>query len=111
MIVIVIVLVLIIVGGIGLLLKIKLNNKKTAIESKQNKQAIMEQIRATKVPSSKPEEEEQIEVLELYPEDSLKKVEVSEDTLDLNDLFKTISMKAIEDNQKFDFGLQRSEEK
>lgn len=110
MIVIVIVLVLIIVGGIGLLLKIKLNNKKAAIESKQNKQAIMEQIRATKVPSSKPEEE-QIEVLELYPEDSLKKVEVSEDTLDLNDLFKTISMKAIEDNQKFDFGLQRSEEK
>lgn len=42
---------------------------------------------------------------------NIAKKEISEDTLDLDDLFKTISIKAINSDNDFDFGLKRTNKK
>lgn len=39
---------------------------------------------------------------------NIAKKEISEDTLDLDDLFKTISIKAIKNDKNFDFELKRT---
>lgn len=52
--------------------------------------------------------DEDIEVLDIYSED--EKINDVSNNLNLDDLFKTISMSAV-DNSDFDFGLRRSEKK
>lgn len=52
--------------------------------------------------------DEDIEVLDIYSDD--EEISASSNNYDLDDLFKTISMSAI-DNNDFDFGLRRSEKK
>lgn len=66
-----------------------------------------------------PKEDEEVDILKLYEENRelgrayLSKVsenvrkEVSDDTLDLDDLFKTISISKAKFNDNFDFGLKR----
>ncbi len=65
----------------------------------------------TPTENKKTEESQEIEVLELYPSEEEKIDEVKDDVLDLDDLFKTISMTAINNDSEFDFGLRRSEKK
>ena len=59
----------------------------------------------------KKEPEEEIEILDVYEDVSplSKKAtkEVNEDTLDLDELFKTMSINIINDDSSFDFGLIR----
>ncbi|MBR3199350.1 MAG: hypothetical protein IKG27_04985 [Bacilli bacterium] len=56
-------------------------------------------------------QEEEIEVLDLYPSKEEKIDEVNDEVLDLDDLFKTISMTAVNSDQDFDFGLRRNDKK
>lgn len=59
----------------------------------------------------KPKEDtSNIEVLTLNEPDD-KFASISEDTLNLDDLFKTISIKAIKSDPNFDFGLRRQTRK
>lgn len=56
--------------------------------------------------------EEEIEIVELdetTPQVE-KKDNVSDDTLDLDDLFKTMSIHVLKDDPNFDFGLQRKKD-
>lgn len=79
--------------AIGLLLKQK--------KSKKN---------VTKV-KEVPEEEIEIVVLdEESPKEPKKKESVSDDTLDLDDLFKTMSIHVLKDDPNFDFGLRRKKD-
>ncbi len=79
--------------AIGLLLKPK--------KSKKN---------VTKV-KEVPEEEIEIVVLdEESPKEPKKKESVSDDTLDLDDLFKTMSIHVLKDDPNFDFGLRRKKD-
>ena len=59
------------------------------------------------------EKSPEIEVLELFPnQKDVKDIEpVKDDVLNLDDLFNTISMKAIGDDSDFDFGLRRYNKK
>ncbi len=59
--------------------------------------------------NNKKEEEEEIEILDVddYPFHQ----EVSDDTLNLDDLFKTMSIKVIKDDPNFDFDLIRTNKK
>lgn len=54
-------------------------------------------------------EEEEIEILDVDDYPSYK--EVSDDTLNLDDLFKTMSIKVIKDDPNFDFDLIRTNKK
>ena len=54
-------------------------------------------------------EEEEIEILDVDDYPSYK--EVSDDTLNLDDLFKTMSIKVIKDDPDFDFDLIRTNKK
>ena len=89
--------IVIIVGGF-LIFKI-LKNKKN-IKSNFNIDDIVK-------PTSDSSDED-IEVLDIYSED--EKINDVSNNLNLDDLFKTISMSAI-DNSDFDFGLRRSDKK
>lgn len=89
--------IVIIVGGF-LIFKI-LKNKKN-IKSNFNIDDIVK-------PTSDSSDED-IEVLDIYSED--EKINDVSNNLNLDDLFKTISMSAV-DNSDFDFGLRRSEKK
>lgn len=58
-----------------------------------------------------PEEEIEIVVLdEESPKEPKKKESVSDDTLDLDDLFKTMSIHVLKDDPNFDFGLRRKKD-
>ena len=58
-----------------------------------------------------PEEEIEIVVLdEESPKEPEKKETVSDDTLDLDDLFKTMSIHVLKDDPNFDFGLRRKKD-
>ena len=58
-----------------------------------------------------PEEEIEIVVLdEESPKEPKKKETVSDDTLDLDDLFKTMSIHVLKDDPNFDFGLRRKKD-
>ncbi len=59
--------------------------------------------------NNKKEEEEEIEILDVDDYPSYK--EVSDDTLNLDDLFKTMSIKVIKDDPNFDFDLIRTNKK
>lgn len=59
--------------------------------------------------NNKKEEEEEIEILDVDDYPSYK--EVSDDTLNLDDLFKTMSIKVIRDDPNFDFDLIRTNKK
>ncbi len=89
--------IVIIVGGF-LIFKI-LKNKKN-VKSNFNIDDIVK-------PTSDSSDED-IEVLDIYSED--EKINDVSNNLNLDDLFKTISMSAV-DNSDFDFGLRRSEKK
>ena len=89
--------IVIIVGGF-LIFKI-LKNKKN-IKSNFNIDDIVK-------PTSDSSDED-IEVLDIYSED--EKINDVSNNLNLDDLFKTISMSAV-DNSDFDFGLRRSDKK
>ena len=53
-----------------------------------------------------------VEVLELYPGKQNGLVsDINDDSLNLNELFKTISMEAIHDDANFEVGLRRDEKK
>lgn len=89
--------IIIIVGGF-LIFKI-LRNKKNVKSSFSIKDIVK--------PTSDSSDED-IEVLDIYSED--EKINDVSNNLNLDDLFKTISMSAV-DNSDFDFGLRRSEKK
>ena len=89
--------IIIIVGGF-LIFKI-LKNKKNVKSSFSIKDIVK--------PTSDSSDED-IEVLDIYSED--EKINDVSNNLNLDDLFKTISMSAV-DNSDFDFGLRRSEKK
>lgn len=79
--------------AIGLLLKPK-KSKKTVTKAREI-----------------PEEEIEIVVLdEESPKEPEKKETVSDDTLDLDDLFKTMSIHVLKDDPNFDFGLRRKKD-
>ena len=59
--------------------------------------------------SNNKKEEEEIEILDVDDYPSYK--EVSDDTLNLDDLFKTMSIKVIKDDPNFDFDLIRTNKK
>ena len=57
--------------------------------------------------------EEEIEIVVLdeeSPKEPEKKETVSDDTLDLDDLFKTMSIHVLKDDPNFDFGLRRKKD-
>lgn len=99
MIFIILLLVALIIGGLFLIFKIVKNGK---LESNFSVKDIVK-------PSDDDSSDEEIEVLDVYNDES-EKLSSNNDSLDLDDLFKTISMSAIE-NDEFDFGLRRSEKK
>ena len=79
--------------AIGLLLKQK-KSKKTVTKAREI-----------------PEEEIEIVVLdEESPKEPEKTETVSDDTLDLDDLFKTMSIHVLKDDPNFDFGLRRKKD-
>ena len=79
--------------AIGLLLKQK-KSKKTVTKAREI-----------------PEEEIESVVLdEESPKEPEKKETVSDDTLDLDDLFKTMSIHVLKDDPNFDFGLRRKKD-
>ena len=93
-----IIILIVIIGGGFLIFKI-IKNKKSIKSSFSVKDII------------KPTDsslDEDIEVLDVYSED--EKINDVSNNLNLDDLFKTISMSAV-DNSDFDFGLRRSEKK
>ena len=59
--------------------------------------------------SNNKKEDEEIEILDVDDYPSYK--EVSDDTLNLDDLFKTMSIKVIKDDPNFDFDLIRTNKK
>lgn len=108
MIFIIIILVLIIAGGLFLIFKIKMNNKTDKTREK------FSVLKKEEVPAVRKEEEVinkgDIEILDLN-DTSNNSIDQKADTLDLDDLFKTISLTKVEDEKDFDFTLQRSEKK
>ena len=93
-----IIILIVIIGGGFLIFKI-LKNKKRIKSSFSVKDII------------KPTDsslDEDIEVLDVYSED--EKINDVSNNFDLDDLFKTISMSAV-DNSEFDFGLRRGDKK
>ncbi len=108
MIFIIIILVLIIAGGSFLIFKIKMNNK---TDKTREKFSVFEK---EEVPAVRKEEEVinkgDIEILDLN-DTSNNSIDQKADTLDLDDLFKTISLTKVEEEKDFDFTLQRSEKK
>lgn len=72
--------------------------------SKKNKNKSDFSIKTVLPHATKAESDEEIEVLDVFADD--KELE-EDDSLNLDDLFKTISMTAIKD-ENFDFGLRRS---
>lgn len=93
-----IIILIVIIGGGFLIFKI-LKNKKSIKSSFSVKDII------------KPTDsslDEDIEVLDVYSSD--EEVKANSNNFDLDDLFKTISMSAV-DNSDFDFGLRRVDKK
>lgn len=83
----------------------------TKIFSKKEKQKQLDTPVIKEETKEKPAETEEIEVLELYPEKKEEVKEANDDVFNLDDLFKTISMTAITDDNDFDFGLRRDNKK
>lgn len=111
MIFIIIVLVLIIIVGSYLIFRLKMNNK---VDKTREKFSV---IKKEEVPPANVENEvkkvikseDNVEVLDLNDK-SLNSIEEKADTLDLDDLFKTISLSKVEEEKEFDFDLKRSDE-
>lgn len=101
MILFLIIVLIIIVGGGYLIFKI-LKNKKSV----KSNFSIKDIVKPTG--DSSTTDSEDIEVLDVFTSD--EKISASSNNYDLDDLFKTISMSAV-DNSDFDFGLRRSDKK
>lgn len=97
MIIFLIIILIVIVSGGYLIVKILKHKKST-----KSNFSINDIVKPTE------ESSDDVEVLDIYSED--EKIDISSNNYDLDDLFKTISMSAI-DNSDFDFGLRRSDKK
>ncbi len=121
------ILVFVIISGVVFITKIRkmkkklinLDNQPKLNVSNQPKQSIFSKFFSKRkevevnVEAEPIEKSPEIEVLELFPnQKDIKNIEpVKDDVLNLDDLFNTISMKAIGDDSDFDFGLRRNNKK
>ena len=107
----IIILILIIAVGLFFIFQIKMNNgfgkkrEKFSLVKKEEVPPLSESNEVKNVVESNGG----VEVLDLNDK-SKNSIEEKADTLDLDDLFKTISLSKVEEEKEFDFDLKRSDE-
>ena len=107
----IIILILIIAVGLFFIFQIKMNNgfgkkhEKFSLVKKEEVPPLSESNEVKNVVESNGD----VEVLDLNDK-SKNSIEEKADTLDLDDLFKTISLSKVEEEKEFDFDLKRSDE-
>lgn len=107
MILFLIIMLVLIIGGGYLIFRI-IKHKKSTKSNFSVKDIVKPTNDSSNVGVNSNSSDEDIEVLDIYSDD--EKISASNNNYDLDDLFKTISMTAI-DNSDFDFGLRRSDKK